>query len=183
MENNDSYTNIVSLYNYTTIQKIYSLFGILHIAYNTQTYYRHGGVYYKCHKLFTSKRFSDVTDIRRKIFSSRDYGNKTQTRVLKTKSLSQAKVTLRIGYKLTRDAANHYNDVIMGALASQITSIQTVYLIVYSDANKRKHQSTASLAFVRGLHRGRWIPRTNGQLRGKCFHLMTSSFLPTTFFE
>ena len=26
-----------------------------------------------------------------------------------------------------------------------------------------------------GLHRDRWIPRTKGQLRGKCFHLMTSS--------
>ena len=26
-----------------------------------------------------------------------------------------------------------------------------------------------------GIHRDRWIPRTKGQLRGKCFHLMTSS--------
>ena len=25
------------------------------------------------------------------------------------------------------------------------------------------------------FNRGRWIPRTNGQLRGKCFHLVTSS--------
>ena len=24
---------------------------------------------------------------------------------------------------------------------------------------------------------GRWIPRTNGQYRGKCFHLMTSSWI------
>ena len=63
----------------------------------------------------------------------------------------------------------HYNDVIMGAIASQITSLTIVYSIVYSDADQRKHQSSASLAFVRG------IPRTNGQLRGKCFHLMTSS--------
>ena len=28
-----------------------------------------------------------------------------------------------------------------------------------------------------GIHRDRWIPRTKGQLRGKCFHLMTSSCL------
>ena len=27
---------------------------------------------------------------------------------------------------------------------------------------------------------GRWIPRTTGQLRGKCFHLMTSSCLTHT---
>ena len=43
-------------------------------------------------------------------------------------------------------------------------------------ANQSKHQSSASLAFVRGIHRDRWIPRTKGQLRGKCFHLMTSSW-------
>ena len=40
---------------------------------------------------------------------------------------------------------------------------------------KKKHRSSASLAFVWGIHRNRWIPRTKGQLRGKCFHLMTSS--------
>ena len=43
--------------------------------------------------------------------------------------------------------------------------------------DQRKHQSSASLAFVWGIHRDRWIPRTKGQLRGKCFHLMTSSWL------
>ena len=69
----------------------------------------------------------------------------------------------------------HYNDVIMGAIASQITTLTVVYSIVYSDADQRKHQSSASLAFVRGIHRGPVIPRTNRQLRGKCFHLMTSS--------
>ena len=47
----------------------------------------------------------------------------------------------------------HYNDVIMGAMASQITSLTIVYSTVYSDADKRKHQSSASLAFVRGIHR------------------------------
>ena len=30
--------------------------------------------------------------------------------------------------------------------------------------------------FVWGIHRDRWIPRTKGKLRGKCFHLMTSSW-------
>ena len=71
----------------------------------------------------------------------------------------------------------HYVDVIMTTVASQITSLAVVYSIVYSGADERKHQSSASLAFVRGIHRDRWIPRTNGQLRGKCFHLMTSSWL------
>ena len=70
----------------------------------------------------------------------------------------------------------HYNDVIMTTIASQITSLTVVYSIVYSDADQRKYQSSASLAFVWGIHRDRWIPRTKGQLRGKCFHLMTSSW-------
>ena len=48
----------------------------------------------------------------------------------------------------------HYTDVIIGAITSQITSFTIVYSIVYSDADQRKHQSSASLAFVRGIHRG-----------------------------
>ena len=69
----------------------------------------------------------------------------------------------------------HYNDVIMTTVASQITSLTVVYSTVYSDADQRKHKSSASLAFLWGIHRDRWIPRTKGQLHGKCFHLMTSS--------
>ena len=42
----------------------------------------------------------------------------------------------------------------MGAIASQITSFTSVYLTVYADADQRKHQCSASLAFVRGIHRG-----------------------------
>ena len=72
----------------------------------------------------------------------------------------------------------HYCDAIMGTIASQITSLTIVYTTVYSDADQSKHQSSASLAFVWGIHRDRWIPRTKGQLRGKCFHLMTSSCGP-----
>ena len=47
----------------------------------------------------------------------------------------------------------HYNDVIMGAIASQITSLTIVFSTVYSDTDQRKHQSSASLAFVCGIHR------------------------------
>ena len=48
----------------------------------------------------------------------------------------------------------HYDDVIMTAIASQITSLTIVYPVVYSDADQRKHLSSASLAFMRGIHRG-----------------------------
>ena len=42
----------------------------------------------------------------------------------------------------------------MGATASQTTSLSIVYSTVYSDVDQRKHQRSASLAFVWGIHRG-----------------------------
>ena len=57
----------------------------------------------------------------------------------------------------------HYIDVTMTTMVSQITSLTVVYSIVYSGVDQRKHQSSASLAFVRGIHRDRWIPSTKGQ--------------------
>ena len=48
---------------------------------------------------------------------------------------------------------HHYSDVIISTMASQITSLTIVYSTVYSGADHRKHQSSASLAFVRGIYR------------------------------
>ena len=48
---------------------------------------------------------------------------------------------------------SHYCDAIMISIASQITSLTIVYSCVYSGVDKRKHQSSASLAFVCGIHR------------------------------
>ena len=42
----------------------------------------------------------------------------------------------------------------MGAMASPINSLTIVYSTIYSGADLRKHQRSASLAFVRGIHRG-----------------------------
>ena len=85
-------------------------------------------------------------------------------------------------------ARRHYGDVIMSSIASQITSLTTVYSTVYSGTDQRKHQSSASLAFVRGIHRGpvnsphKWpvtrkmfpfddvIMRWDGGLDGVCRH-------------
>ena len=50
---------------------------------------------------------------------------------------------------------SHYNDIIMGTMASQITSLTIVYSTVYSGADQRKHQSSAPLAFVQGVHQWR----------------------------
>ena len=46
-----------------------------------------------------------------------------------------------------------YSDVIMSPMASQITSLKIDYSSVYSGADQRKHQTSALLAFVRGIHR------------------------------
>ena len=54
---------------------------------------------------------------------------------------------------LTLTHVNHNSDVMMGAMASQITGVLIVYSTVCSGADQRKHQSSASLAFVRGIHR------------------------------
>ena len=51
-------------------------------------------------------------------------------------------------------SCSHYDDVIIGAIASQITSLTIVYSTVYSGADQSKHQSSAPLAFVWGIHRG-----------------------------
>ena len=48
---------------------------------------------------------------------------------------------------------HHYNNVIMSAMASQITSLAIVYSTAYSGTDQRKHKSSASLAFVRRIHR------------------------------
>ena len=77
--------------------------------------------------------------------------------------------------KLNRSC--HYSDVTMGAMASQITNLTIVYSPVYSGVDQRKHQSSAPLAFVRGIHR--WPVNSPNErpvfYTEKCFHLMTSS--------
>ena len=50
-------------------------------------------------------------------------------------------------------SGKHNSDVIMNTMASQITSFTIVYSTVYSGADQRKHQNSASLAFVWGIHR------------------------------
>ena len=47
----------------------------------------------------------------------------------------------------------HYNDIIMSEMASQITGVSIVCSTGGSGADQRKHQSSASLAIVRGIHR------------------------------
>ena len=59
----------------------------------------------------------------------------------------------------------------MSAMASKITSLTIVYSSVYSGADQRKHQSSASLAFVRGIQRWPVNSPHKGSVTRKCFHL------------
>ena len=61
---------------------------------------------------------------------------------------------IHITQRTYRTTSIHYNDVIMGTIASQITSVSIVYLTVSMGTDQVKHQSSASLAFARGIHRG-----------------------------
>ena len=45
-------------------------------------------------------------------------------------------------------STDHYNDVILSRMASQITGLTIMYPTVYSGADQRKYQGSASLAFV-----------------------------------
>ena len=71
-----------------------------------------------------------------------------------------------------RHSTTHYNDVIMSVTASQITSLTIVYSTVYSGADQRTHQSSASLAFLRGIHRG---PVHNEYMVSGCYSSSSSS--------
>ena len=62
-------------------------------------------------------------------------------------------------------------------MVSQIISLTIVYSTFYSGTDQRKHQSSVSQAFVRGIH---WSPVNSphkGPVTQKCFHLMMSSCL------
>ena len=54
----------------------------------------------------------------------------------------------------------------MSTMASQITSLTSLYSTIYSGTDQRKHQSTGSLAFVRRIHR--WP--VNSPHKGPVFH-------------
>ena len=63
----------------------------------------------------------------------------------------------------------HYSDVIMGVMASQITSLTIVYSTAHSGADQRKHQSSAWLVFVRGIRRSPVNSRHTGPVTRNMF--------------
>ena len=99
---------------------------------------------FQCRKLifFGGLSVAEYTalSISRSIFSSKIYRRHPIAR-------TQGRCT---GYLLK---AYHHNDVIISAMASQITSLTIVYSTIFSGTDQRKHQRSASLAFLWGIHR------------------------------
>ena len=65
----------------------------------------------------------------------------------------------------------------MGAIASQITSLTIVYSTFFRAQIKENIKAPRHWPLWGEFTCDRWIPSTNGQKRGKCFHLMTLSWL------
>ena len=63
----------------------------------------------------------------------------------------------------------HYNDVIMSSMASQITGVSIGCSNICSGGDQRKHQSSASMAFVRGIHLWPRNSSTKGSVTRKMF--------------
>ena len=68
----------------------------------------------------------------------------------------------------------HYGDVTMGDSVSNHQPHDCLLNLLFRHRSKKKALRHWPLCVE--FTGDRWIPRTNGQLRGKCFHLMTSSW-------
>ena len=85
--------------------------------------------------------------------------------VYDTESLPKMTIVIPFYNEVSFD---HYSDVIMSMMASQITSVSVVCSSVCSGTNHRKHRSSASLASVRGIHRGPVNSPHKGPVTRKC---------------
>ena len=68
----------------------------------------------------------------------------------------------------------HDSDAIMRAMSSRLTDVSVVCSNVCSSADQRKHQSSASQAFVIGNHRWPVGSPHRGPVTRKYFHLLAS---------
>ena len=73
-----------------------------------------------------------------------------------------AKVTTELGYIISY-TAEHYNDVIMSTIASQITAVSIVCSTVNSCTDERKYKALRHWPLWREFTGDRWIPLTKCQ--------------------
>ena len=106
--------------------------------------------YESCLSIYHQKRKTVKMGVYEQRLSSANYHTDiTLWLIIKQKLIDNDSITV------CRATICHYNYVTMGTMASEITSTNPTiaYSTIYSGADQRKHQSSASLAFVRGIHR------------------------------
>ena len=108
--------------------------------------------------------FINTFEVFTKVFVQHIFHNVKWNHHISDKTSPEMCLTAWYWWRIFRDLDNdllcrvrkvciHYNNVIMSSVASQITSLTIAYSTVYSRADQRKHQSSASLAFVWRIHR------------------------------
>ena len=70
----------------------------------------------------------------------------------------------------------HHSDVIMGTMGLKSPALPLLTQPFIQAQIKENTKAPRYLALCGEFTGDRWIPRSNGQSRGKCFHLMTSSW-------
>ena len=89
------------------------------------------------------------------------FNNSNTSKNIMDRTLTIDPVFYLSGEDCVQDCHIHYGDVIMDAIASQITSITIVYSTVHSDANKRNIKVLRHWPLCREFTGDRWIPRTD----------------------
>ena len=100
-----------------------------------------------CYKYMFFQGELFVLDVIRHVVKETSYEKKTQ------KGKKTASIIVEKGVSL--DWCKRYIDATMSVFAPQITGVSVAYSTFCSGADHRKHQSSASLAFVREIHR--WL--------------------------
>ena len=104
---------------------------------------------YFLHYILKSSPKGFVNDL----WGSNNYHRNIHISVIYVTDLPVVRCLIFIAYILTNqicNGSNHYSDVLMDAMSSQITSLTIVCSTVHSAADHRKHQSSALLVSVTG---------------------------------
>ena len=99
-------------------------------------------------------------------WSVEDRGRLTERQTCK---LSKNTSIINVGLWMEWSSLTRYSDVIMSMMASQIISVSIVFATICSGADQRKHQSSVSLAFVKGIQRSSVDSPQKGPVTWKIF--------------
>ena len=121
-----------------------------------------------CYNVWANLLLFRLLTARGKIIVKRDCCIRQWAHILTSSPGMCLMLLTREAWLCVRTLAN-YSDVIMSTKAFQITGVSIVYSTICSSANQRKHQSSASLAFVRGIHRWPMNSPHKGSVTRKMF--------------